>query len=206
MSRSECMIAMNNKGVDLMEAGQFKDALMMLNKGLALATKCVRKRKCNSSFFTNPESIQWSRNLWRQPGHCATSPFLYARAMRVGKETSFSKSVLGALTFNFALTSHLRCMEIGEKGWDLMRKALKIYSKSLTLLRGSPLCLVVLNNMRLIYHDIGDHQAANVCRYELRKTLHTFPLFLKMDENKGLCKDIMLNLFALNEPTLASAA
>mmetsp|Transcript_15415 Transcript_15415/g.21476 ORF Transcript_15415/g.21476 Transcript_15415/m.21476 type:complete len:207 (-) Transcript_15415:89-709(-) len=206
MSKSECMIAMNNKGVDLMEAGKFKDALLTLNKGLAIATKCVRNRKYNSSFFTNPDAIHWSSNLVRQEDHCPTSPFLHDRAMRISEKTSFSTSVLGALTFNFALTSHLRCLEIGEKGWELMRKALKIYSKSLCLLRNSPLCLVVLNNMRLINHEIGDHRAANACRYELRKTLDAFPLFFRMEENKRLCKEIMLNLFALNEPTLAPAA
>ena len=215
-------IALNNKGVAMIETGDFPNAVALLKKALHIIKGNTKEKKPLPDLESS-SAFRWSSiNRFPPEQHSDTASgsfFVFRRALLiVQSDFSSGRSCLAetaAILYNLSLAFHIEGHNANNS--TLLDKALKAYKIALAICScrrkrtckkiqtDQLLAIAINNNMAMIYQEFMEFDRARVCFISVSRALRSLGNvgFLEQTEYQGLVLNLLMGR---HETTLAAAA
>jgi hypothetical protein len=211
--------SLNNKGVDLLVAGDSSSAMTSLKRAMRIFKEAVsRTTSCSTGMDLSSEKAAlpfFCESTFAVPGLHDMDFYTYDHGIMLttNEESDEMLTLYSAIVlFNLALASHQQGRLLGHE--KALKKASLLYSVTAKILSGSTmsedmsatiLTLLALNNKSKIHCDQCEHSQSVDCLKTISKIMDSVQVLHFILNQKDL-KGLLLNTMLLDVPTAAQAA
>jgi tetratricopeptide (TPR) repeat protein len=180
---NQTVIALNNQGASLIDAGKTLDAITILNSALLSYKQLILSQEASVVLSHCSLDEMMSKNAaCVTKGSDTNSGFVHRRSIHVQEDklprNAHSVVIAVAIVFNLALAHHLTGIENGSNP-VLLQKAVKLYEHAQTLaqtehsIRDDSVLfhLAIINNLGQLYKELKRNMLAGKCFHQLLSML-----------------------------------
>jgi tetratricopeptide (TPR) repeat protein len=178
---NQTVIALNNQGASLIDAGKTLDAITILNSALLSYKQLILSQEASVVLSHCSLDEMMSKNAaCVTKGSDTNSGFVHRRSIHVQEDklrNVHSVVIAVAIVFNLALAHHLTGVE-NNCNPVLLQKAVKLYEHALTIAQTHGIGddsilfhLAIINNLGQLYKELKRNVLAGKCFHQLLSML-----------------------------------